>query len=388
MVLGFFLRARPMIRADCWRHVIPWLCSIVLFALDFSLYRVGLSWTPFHYESLAPMLAFSAVVGRWRWASATAALLLFGTTSLLFFSFRLSWQLATESWLFVAGTVLIGSLWIAPVAIGAWQNRRASMTFLVMMSTLLFVDKMLCHDMLSASYTSHFFRLQTGVRSTPSNNFVHSSLNAQLAPGKGAVLIVFESLGVPEDNTAIFQLQREFPDFVFDAHQFEGGSTLPAEVRYLCGINGTITNYNGCLPHRLRSHAMHGNSLNYFGRNLIYPAMGFREVEGRHELVDLQHCSYSYTAVCDIAIWDRLINKVLSSDCREFNYFLSIDSHFPYRKYTHHVEGLYGDLRELLIRMRHLRQKIPTCPIYIAGDHPPPLAPAFKNQQVLIVSSK
>jgi hypothetical protein len=377
-----------MILTDCWRYVIPGLCSIVLFALDVSLYRVGLSWTPFHYESLAPMLAFSAFVGRWRWVSATAALLVFGTTSLLFFSFRLSWQLATESWLFVAGTVLMGSLWIAPVAVGAWQNRRASMTFLVMMSALTFVDKMLCHDMLLASYTPHFFRLQSGERSTQSHNSVYSSLNAQLVPGKGAVLIVFESLGVPEDNTAIFQLQREFPDFVFDAHQSEGGSTLSAEIRYLCDINGTITNYKRCLPHRLRSYAVHGNALSYFNRDIIYPAIGFQEFEGRQELVGLLHCSYSYNAICDVAIWDRLINKVLSSDCHEFNYFLSIDSHFPYRKYTHHVEGLYGDLRELLIRLRHLRQRIPTCPIYIAGDHPPPLAPAFKNQQVLIVSSK
>lgn len=388
MVLSFYLRTRPMILTDCWRYLIPWLCSIVLFALDLSLYRVGLSWTPFHYESMAPMLAFSAFVGKWRWVSATAALLVFGITSLLFFSFKLSWQLATESWLFFAGMVLIGGLWLAPVAVGAWSNIRALITFLVIMSALIFVDKFLCHDMLLASYTPHFFRLQTSERSIPSHNFIYSSLNAQLAPDKGAVLIVFESLGVAEDNTTISQLQREFPDFVFDAQQFEGGSTLPAEIRYLCGVNGTIHNYNGCLPHRLRSHAVHGNSLSYFGRNIIYPAMGFQKVEGRHELVGLQHCSYSYTAICDAAIWDRLINKVLSSDCREFNYVLSIDSHFPYSKYTHHVEGLYGDLRELLKRMRHLIQKIPTCPIYIAGDHPPPLAPAFKNQQVLIVSSK
>lgn len=361
---------------------------MVLFALDLLLYRAGLSWTPFHYESLAPMLAFSAVAGVWRWASAIAALLLVGTTTLLFFSFGLSWHLATESWLFVAGTVLMVSLWIAPVAIGAWQKRRVSMIFLVMMSALLCLDKMLCRDMLSASYTPHFFRLQTNVRITTSHNFVHSSLSSKLAPGKGAVLIVFESLGVPEDNTAIFQLQREFPDFVFAAQQFEGGSTLPAEIRYLCGINGTIKNYSECLPHRLQSRAMHGNSLSYFGRNLIYPAMGFREVEGRHELVGLRDCSFSYTAKCDAAILDRLIDKVLNSDCREFNYFLSIDSHFPYSKYANHVEGLFDDLRDLLTRMRHLRQKIPTCPIYIAGDHPPPLALAFKTQQVLVVSSK
>lgn len=385
---SFLLISRPVIRADCWRHGIPWLCTIVLLALDLLLYRAGLSWTPFHYESLAPMLAFTAVVGGWRCASAISALMLIGTTTLLFFSFGLSWQLATESWLFVAGTLLIGSLWIAPVAIGVWQNRRVSMTFLVMMFALLCVDKMLCRDMLSSSYTSHFFRLQTSVHITRSHNLVHSSLSAQLAQGKGAVLVVFESLGVPEDKTAILQLESEFPDFTFTVHQFEGGSTLPAEVRYLCGVNGTITNYSGCLPHRLRSRAMHGNSLSYFGRNLIYPAMGFREVEGRHELVGLKDCSYSYTAICDMAIWDRLINKVLSSDCREFNYFLSIDSHFPYRKYANHVEGLYDDLRELLTRMRYLRQKIPTCPIYVAGDHPPPLALGFKNQQVLIVSSE
>lgn len=61
-MLGFCLRKRPMILTDCWQHEIPWLCSIVLFALDLLLYRVGLSWTPFHYESLAPMLAFSAFV--------------------------------------------------------------------------------------------------------------------------------------------------------------------------------------------------------------------------------------------------------------------------------------------------------------------------------------
>ncbi len=363
-------------------------CTGVLLLLDYLLFGVGRSWTPIHYESLAPLLALSIRNTRLRWLSALSGTLLFGSIALLFFVFGLTSTLASESWLLVVSAFAAGFAWLLPGAINSWLHQRPPTVFLLVFLALLGSDKLIGRDMLLSSYTPHFFQQQTGLRPTPSDNLVYSSLNARLVQGKGAVLIVFESLGVPEDKDVIRQLQSEFPDFVFATNSFEGGSTLPAEVRYLCGVNGTITNYGGCLPHGVRSRAIHGNSLSYFGRNLIYPAMGFQEAEGRHELANLQVCRYSYTAICDVAIWERLISNVLSSGCSEFNYMLSIDSHFPYTKYPHHVEGLYSDLRELLIRMRHLRQKIPDCPIYIAGDHPPPLARGFESHQVLMVSSK
>lgn len=378
----------PVIRSGQRANALVILCVAALFALDLSLYHVGRSWTPIHYESLAPLLALGGPSARLRGVSATAAALLFGTIAVLFFAFGLTWRLATESWVFLAGAIAAALVWLIAALVNAWRHRRPPITFLMLMLAMLGADKLLSYDMLSSFYTPHFFRMDASAHVSPSANPVHASLSARLGPSQGAVLIVFEALGVPQDRTVVERLQREFPDFVFTTPAFEGGSTVPAEVRYLCGVNGSITDYSGCLPHRLRSRAMHGNSLAYFSRNLIYREMGFQETLGRHELEGLRDCRYAYTAICDEALWDRLAQYVQRSGCRDFNYALSIDSHFPYAKYAKHVEGLYGDLRVLLLRMRRLQAAVPGCPIIIAGDHPPPLAGGFEGRQVMIVSSK
>ena len=44
---------------------------------------------------------------------------------------------------------------------------------------------------------------------------------------------------------------------------WEGGSTVPAEIRYLCGTNNGFDSKD-CLPNlSTKSYALHGNSLSY-----------------------------------------------------------------------------------------------------------------------------
>src|SRR5262249_36513226 len=75
----------PLLRQEARSLVVPFACSGVLLAFDFYLYRSGVSWTPMHYESLAPLLAVGCNDSRASWISSLAGVLLFGATAMLFF---------------------------------------------------------------------------------------------------------------------------------------------------------------------------------------------------------------------------------------------------------------------------------------------------------------
>ncbi|MFY7865004.1 hypothetical protein [Roseateles sp.] len=364
------------------------ICTAILFAMDIHLYHAGQSWTPLHYESLAPLLALGYPRLRLQLISTLGATLMVGTATVLYFTFGLTSQLAAESWLFVGGAVLALIAWLMPLATSARHTRWLPVGFLAASAALLISDKALSNDMLASAYLPHFLKLNAGAKVTPSTNPVYASLKHRLSPGHGGVLVVFEALGSPNDKVLVKEIEQDYQDFDVITPEFEGGSTVPAEIRYLCGLNGNISDYSTCLPHVLPSRAMHGNSLSYFNRHLLYRNMGFGHLAGKHELAELDTCRFSYSAVCDQAMWDRLLKDVRSTKCREFHYVLSIDSHFPYTKYTKHAAGLLGDLRQLLDVMRQIKQEFPDCEIVIAGDHPPPLAPGFNNHQVLVVTAR
>lgn len=384
-LLGLSLSA---VRSDNWFNLKILACSAVLLGFDVYLFKTGMSWTPVHYESLAPLLALGYQRQQMQVMSSVSAVLLFGTIAVLFFSFGLTYSLTAESWLFIGGAIATLLTWLLPVLKQIWQHRRVPLWFLVAGAALLVADKGISRDMMASAYLPHFFKIDSESRSTTlSNNPVYASFKQNLRPGRGGVLIVFESLGVPKNKSVIQSLRQTYSEFEFSPEPFEGGSTIPAEVRYLCGVNGNITDFSTCLPHLLPSLAMHGNSLSYFNRRILYQNMGFNQAAGKYELTGLATCRFSYTAVCDQALWERLLKNVRTSKCESFHYLLTIDSHFPYTKYSEHIDGLYTDLRSLLDVMKRIRVEFPDCDIVIVGDHPPPFAPNFESKEVLTVTA-
>jgi hypothetical protein len=362
--------------------------TAILFVIDLYLFKSGLSWTPLHYESLAPMLVMASNQGWTQRYAAIASTLLFGSVVILYFAFGLSYQLVSESWTFIA----IASAAILIYIFQLWKviatNRHIPFfLFLITALSLLTADKLFSRDMLSSAYLPHFFKVGNEANSTISHNSVYGRLKNTVSSGHGGILVVFESLGVPKDRSILSDLIRAYPEFDITILSHEGGSTLPAEIRYLCGINGGFNDHSLCITKQIDSRAMHGNTLAYFNRAELYHSMGFKKIFGQHELSGLETCNYSYTAICDRSLRQRLLQEVNNTKCSKFHYVLTIDSHFPYSKYSNHVSGLYGDLSEWLETMKIIIKAYPGCQVVIVGDHPPPLSHHFEAKTILMVAS-
>lgn len=362
--------------------------TLILFAIDLYLFKSGLSWTPLHYESLAPILLMSCNQGRSQFFAAISSTLLFGVIALLYFAFGLSYQLVSGSWVFVTVASAAILIYIFPMGKNILTSRHVPVFFLITACGLLTIDKFFSRDMLSSAYLPHFFKLGAEANSISSPNLVYKRLKSQISTGHGGVFVAFESLGIPKDRSKLADLIHEYPEFDISALMHEGGSTVPAEIRYLCGINGKINDFSLCLPKQISSRSMHGNTLQYFDRNTLYRDMGFQKIFGRHELAGLDTCNYSYVAVCDRALRQKLLQEINETKCREFHYVLTIDSHFPYSKYSDHINGLFGDLREWLDTMKVIMKAYPDCQVVIAGDHPPPLSHDFDSKQILSITSR
>ena len=142
----------------------------ILFVIDLYLFKSGLSWTPLHYESLAPMLVMAPNQGWTQRYAVIASTLLFGSVVILYFAFGLSYQLVSESWTFIA----IASAAILIYIFQLWKviatNRHIPFLFLITALSLLTADKLFSRDMLSSAYLPHFFKVGTEANSTISHN--------------------------------------------------------------------------------------------------------------------------------------------------------------------------------------------------------------------------
>lgn len=351
------------------------------------MFSSGYGWTFIHYESLLPLLAF----GHSRRAARVAALgstVLVCAIAVLYQVFGLTVGLASASIWFQLAMALALAAAALPLLHGWIVHRIWPSLFLIAFAATLGLDKGVTRDQLAASITPHFVAVGREVEPVASGNLVHATATSALREGHGVVLVVFESLGtlVPEDPAAADVAARlNSAGVVWQTIPHEGGSTVPAEIRYLCGVNGALDDGRWCLPSGLRSVALHGNSLSYFERQRLYRQMGFERLLGRNQLPQDRLCNFAYQAVCDDALLKSLQDAVREQRCRGVFYALTIDAHFPYAKYADHVSGLHDDLFRWVEGLRALRREFPDCRLYIAGDHPPPLAPRFSRKSVLFL---
>lgn len=349
---------------------------------DFYNFWIGKSWTPFQYESIATLL----IIGQNRFIKSTGLVLFLflSSTKIIFFQFGIDFFSIQESTL---GVVILVSLFFIFIFIKIHQWRQiiwGLFFYFLFFIFILFIDKKITNDMFSSSYIFGLITPKIKI-TTPSNNKVYKMLKDRSIGKKGTILVVWESLGVPLDKKILATLQREIDPATMETITHEGGSTVAAEIRYLCGVNGTLQTGTDCLPNHDSSTAMHGNTLSYFNRYSLYRNIGFEKYLGRSDLGDLEVCHFAYTAICDEQLLDQLLKTVKQEQCKGFYYALTIDSHFPYLKYSDHPAQLISDVKIFLQKYEALRVELPDCELIVVGDHPPPLSNNFEAKSVLLI---
>jgi len=354
------------------------VACIILFATDTYLFLNGKSWTFLQYESALPFL----LIGQKRYSSVKVISLSFLiiSTKILFYEFGLTFNLIRES--------LFGSLVLASTATAlvissfkdAFKNIKLTLLGLAVFLGTALIDKNLAGDKLFSSYLLP--QMKIGQKPYPSANPLRGEIVASFAE-RGSILIVWESLGWPKDMSAIASFKKQNPTVKIQRVDHEGGSTLTGEMRYLCGSNSGVMNYADCVPHQGFSVAFHGNTLNYFQRQTEYQKMGFNQLYGRQELGELPLCHYAYNAVCDSDLIDQLIKTASEHQCKGLFYAMTIDSHFPFEKYTSFVPGILRDVSGTLAKLKQIKQEFPDCNIVVIGDHPPPVSTEFDPRAVM-----
>jgi hypothetical protein len=167
------------------------------------------------------------------------------------------------------------------------------------------------------------------------------------------VLVVVESLGEPVDPASARFLWEALDAIDALPHvtvergsvPFEG-STVPGELRELCGVRMLVVHPSpeaisglDCLPDRLRrqgytSTAIHGFSGLLFSRNLWYPELRFDRVMFAPDLRDShgfeERCGLAFSGVCDRDVWAAIVDELDANDSgKGFIYWLTLTAHLP-----------------------------------------------------------
>lgn len=362
----------------------------IIFQMGFDviLFSYGYSWTPLLYEDfllLLPLLQRKNIN-----LSILYISICISAIKVIYFLFYLSLSVILS--LFWVKVILFFAAIFFLVAAASTRVifKELALSFLFLFfvsSTFVLFDKEVMHDKLSASFFGHFLGISLDNKDNPvSNNIVYHRLQDDLIKGEGGILVIWEALGVPNKHALIDELQKYHLADV-EIINWEGGSTVAAERRYLCGINGQSTP-EICLPSLSKySLALHGNSLSYFNRNMTYKEYGFSETKGRVGLIKdgRKDCYFAYYATCDTDLFEELFTSSASRNCQGFFYGLTIDSHFPYSKYKQHDAELYEDLGKFIQKAKAFKLTHKNCNIYVVGDHPPPLASDFSRGSVIFI---
>ena len=129
--------------------------------------------------------------------------------------------------------------------------------------------------------------------------------------------------------------------------KFSNG-TRAGELRALCRIReDTPIDFHDksvpemlheCIPRAVRggnwfAAAVHGNTGSFYGRNILYPEMGFGSVYFFKDIiahVDRRQCNYTFTAICDhdaAYFLSDLAHQNVNKPT--FVHFMTIGTHFP-----------------------------------------------------------
>lgn len=195
-----------------------------------------------------------------------------------------------------------------------------------------------------------------GADATVAPEFASRSLHADLRTAavreRNVVVVVVESLGRFADPD--LQAWQLAPLLALDddprLHVRSGsvefsGSTVPGELRELCGIrlhnvhpDATMLPVGDCLPSRMRdagyqSLAVHGYLGSVFSRELWYPAVGFDRVWFAPQLasrVAPKRCGIAYNGWCDREVWQAIVRELSSrTGPPRFVYWLTLSAHLP-----------------------------------------------------------
>lgn len=281
----------------------------------------------------------------------------------------------------------------------------------VALIAIFFIDQLLVAQ--KAWGVNILYLGQVKLFESASNNEMHikasksySRAKAELTKGNRVLLVAMESMGYPKNqsilDTIINAAKKTKPVRVSVIKEEAIGPTIQGELRILCGLSGaqasslnksieSIPSLN-CLPKFSKtSIGMHGNVGVFYGRNLIYPSMGFKGTGFKEDLRNLETgCTSAYDAVCDGAVY-REINKIAD----QFVYFITIDNHHPYKSKVpiysecRNLEEQYwrqvcSNLIDLMVGVRVERFDT----ILITGDHPPPQVPSAEEKMVPLIEVK
>lgn len=226
--------------------------------------------------------------------------------------------------------------------------------------------------------------------------------------GAPSVLVLVEAFGRFEDSrledAVIEPLLRLKSRTITRGHVSSYGSTTAAELRELCGIQGTHGSLldgrvvaDDCLPRALVEAGMavtavHGFSGSLFERTRWYPQIGLHDakfgIEALPEPSD-NLCSSVFRGPCDFEI-ARTVDLALKTSGTPFVYWLTLNSHIPARPHPSLEDpfdcpekgGPFGDKdicglaviwRDLLTHIAAIATSHPDAQILVVGDHPPPV---------------
>jgi phosphoglycerol transferase MdoB-like AlkP superfamily enzyme len=186
------------------------------------------------------------------------------------------------------------------------------------------------------------------------------------------------------------------------------GSTVPGELRELCGIrllavhpNPSILPAGECLPRVFSkkgytTFGIHGFIGTLFSRNRWYPVLGFDNIwfapEIDEKLTGANRCGIAFHGVCDTDLWKMIVEvNSETAEQKNFFYWLTLSAHLPveYPKDTNlavcvQFEALveHKELCYLVLQQRQLFSEIAisitkgelnNTRILLVGDHAPPL---------------
>ncbi len=163
------------------------------------------------------------------------------------------------------------------------------------------------------------------------------------------VVVMVESLGVPEDNEEMNSLlfARYDADDISSRFDIERGtttyysSTTSGEIRELCGRWGeyfelTTKRDETCLPARLarvgvETTAYHSFKATFFDRHLWYPNIGFQKTSFREDLVEqgAARCGGVFPGACDRDVPAQIAEHLKRAEKPQFLYWLTLNSHLP-----------------------------------------------------------
>lgn len=230
------------------------------------------------------------------------------------------------------------------------------------------------------------------------------------------VLIVVESLGQLNDDALMRYQMEELTDLgtlpnvrvtagSVDFH----GSTVPGELRELCGIRMLVVRpdpkaipVSDCLPalfHRqnYQTTAVHGFTGALFSRNIWYQALGFDDVLFAAQLKNTfsvtERCGLAFHGYCDVSIWKFIESRLGTSSNPQFSqfiYWLTLTTHlpvepaskkelancsmFPQLESAPKACALISDLKDLFKTIANsvLAGNLKNTKIVLVGDHSPP----------------